>query len=91
LTSQWRFESPDGKGTALKALPVGKYTLQVIYEPQPAKDETGWQGKALTGSVDIEVRVKPAPTVPCPGGGGGGGRPVPTAPRPRQGGGPYLL
>jgi len=72
LTPKWRFESLEGGGAALKALPVGKYTLQVTYQPQLAKGETGWQGKAVTAAADIEVRVKPAPTV---GGGSGGGVP----------------
>ncbi|HOX05859.1 MAG TPA: hypothetical protein PK280_05615 [Planctomycetota bacterium] len=71
--ANWRFEGAANGAAAVKALPAGKYTLQVAYNPQLAKTESGWQGKALTGSVDIEVRVKPAPTVGWPGGGGGGG------------------
>ncbi len=71
--SNWSFEESAGGAQARKALPVGKYTLQVVYQPRLAEGEAGWQGKALTGCVDIEVRTKPAPTMGSPVGGGGGG------------------
>jgi len=83
FNSKWSFEDPEGGSPAKKTLPVGKYTLQVVYQPQLGEKESGWKGKALTGSVDIEVRVKPAPSAGWSGGGGGGGGGArPATPRP---------
>jgi hypothetical protein len=84
LSPKWRFESEDDGVPALKTLPVGKYTLQVTYDPQLGAQESGWKGKASTGSVDIEIRTKPVPTGGgAATGGGGASRPVPLpAPRP---------
>ncbi|HOX04930.1 MAG TPA: hypothetical protein PK280_00900 [Planctomycetota bacterium] len=70
--AKWRFEEAEGGATALKTLPVGKYHLQIVYEPKLGEKESGWKGRALTGSAEIEVRVRPAPSAAWSGGGGGG-------------------